>query len=176
MITVLLYVAAFSGGLLLLLLLVSILGGLDVDLDFGDTDVDTGGIGAVKGILAFVGTAAWVVRIALLAEQNPTVAYAAGIVAGIVVVWLLQGLFRWLLNNQVNTNWAPAQALHREAKVYLRIPAGADGTGLIRVNVNGADRELKARTDYAIDIPTGARVLVESLEDDLAVVIPFDKN
>ena len=175
MITVLLYVAAISAGLLLLLLTLSLLGGLDIDLDIGDTDVDTGGIGAIKGLLAFLGAGAWVVRIALLAEQNPTVAYAAGIIAGMVVVGLLQWLFRWLLSKQVNTNWTPAQALHHEAKVYLRIPA-ATGTGLIRVNVNGVDRELKARTDYALDLPTGAQVLVESLEDDLAVVVPFDRN
>lgn len=177
MITVLLYVAATSAGLLVLLLLLSLLGGLDLDLDLGgsvDMDADAGGLGAIKGLLAFLGAGSWVVRIALLADQHPIAAYAAGVVAGIVVVFLLQALLRWLLRNQVNTNWHPHQALHQEAKVYLRIPGDTSGTGLIRVSVNGADRELKARTHYALDIPTGARVLVESMEDDLAVVIPYD--
>ena len=174
MITVLLYIAAVSGGLLLFLLSLSILLGMDFDLDIGDADVDGGGLGVVKGILAFLSLGAWVARAVLLSEMSPTTAYAAGVVAGLLTVVILHVFFKWLLRNQVNTNWSPAQALHQEAQVYLRIPAGAGGTGLIRVNVNGADRELKARTDYVLPIPTGARVIVQRMEDDLAVVIPFE--
>jgi len=54
---ILTYISIFSGGILILLLFLSILGGLDLDFDFpdGDGEVDSsGGIGIVKGGLTFI--------------------------------------------------------------------------------------------------------------------------
>jgi len=169
MIEVFTWISIFSGGLLILLLLLSLLGGLD--LDIGDTDVETdaGGLGIVKSLLTFLSIGSWVVKLVLAVENNPTYAFGVGIIAGLLAVFLLSQLFKIILKNQSNVNWTREDALFKEAKVYLKIPAGS-GTGLIQVNINGATRELKAKSGSKEDIPTGSVVLVEDIENNIAVV------
>ena len=81
MITILSYVALTAGGVLILLLVLSLVSGLDLDLDF-DTDAD--GLGALKGVLTFLAVGAWVVRLVLLTEANPVLAFLVGAGAGAV--------------------------------------------------------------------------------------------
>jgi len=150
----------------------SILGGLDLDLDIGggDADLDSGGdLGIIKGILTFMSISSWVVKIVLEIDKNPVYAFGIGIVAGIIAVFLLNLMLRFLLKQQVNVNWRAEDALFKEAKVYLKIPADT-GYGLIRVNINGVFRELKAVTSNQVEIPTGKMVLVEEVVDGLAKV------
>ena len=168
MILTLTYISLVCGGLLVLLLLLSILSGLDLDLDI-DTDGD--GLGIVKGVLTFFSVGAWVVRLVLLTETNPVMAFLVGGAAGAVGVWLLSVLLRFLLSQQENVNFSPREAVMEQGTVYLRVPAG--GEGIIRVNIRGAKRELKARSNEAEDIPTGASIRVEDVgEDGVAVVSP----
>ncbi len=170
MITTITYISLFCGGLLILLMLLSLLGGLDLDFDFGDTDtdVDAGGLGVVKSTLTFVSVCLWIIRIALLAGMNPGVAATIGIGAGVLAVLLLTLLLRLLLKNQENVNWSPDQSINKMAKVYLRIPTGS--SGLIHININGATRELKAKTNDLIDIATGEEVYVQDYQNGFAIV------
>lgn len=171
MIEVLTWISIFSGGLLILLLLLSLIGGLDLDIDLGDTDVDTdtGNIGILKGFLTFLSVGSWVVKIVLVLEKNPAAAFGIGLLVGLLAVFLLNLLMRILLKNQSNVNWSQDEALFKEGKVYLKIPEGT-GTGIIHVNINGVHRELKAKTNSGKSIPTGATVLVEDLLENIAVV------
>lgn len=161
MIAVLTYVALISGGLLVLILLLGILGGLDLDIDL-DADID-GGFGYVKGVLTFVSIGSWVVRLALLSALSPWVAILVGVGAGAVGVLIIGYVFRILLDQQEEVNWSPEEALRQSGKVYLRIPAG--GEGIVQVSVRGTKRELKARSHATEDIPTGASVLVEEINE-----------
>jgi len=49
MITLLTWISIFAGGLLILLFLLSLLGGFDLDVDIGSTEVDAdaGGLGLI---------------------------------------------------------------------------------------------------------------------------------
>jgi len=161
MILILTYIALICGGLLLLLLLLSILGGLDLDLDL---DVDADGLGAVKSVLTFFSIGAWVVRLVLISEANPVLAFVVGAAAGAVGVYVLSLILKFLLSQQSNVNWSVHDAIMEQGTVYLRIPAG--GEGLVRVNVKGTKRELKARSNATEDIPTGAPIVVDEIDED----------
>jgi len=74
MITILTWISITTGGILILMMLMSLIGGLDLDfdLDVGSTDTDTdssGGLGAIKGALTFVAVSSWVVKV-LLTTNN----------------------------------------------------------------------------------------------------------
>jgi hypothetical protein len=172
MIELLTWISIISGAILIILLLLSLLGGLELDVDLGadtDVDVDTGNIGIVKGLLTFLSVGSWVVKLVLAVDQNPIVAFGGGLVAGLVAVFLLNALLRFFLNNQADVNWSNDDALYKEGKVYLKIPAN-DGQGIVQVQVKGAVRELKAKTNSDEEIPTGTIVLVEDVIDDIAIV------
>ena len=71
MITTLTWVSIITGGILILLMLISLISGLDLDMDLdlemGSTDIETdaGGIGVIKGLLVFVSVTSWVIKIFL---------------------------------------------------------------------------------------------------------------
>jgi len=73
MITILTWVSIVAGGILILLMLLSLIGGLDLDLDLGSPDVDTdaGGIGLIKGILTFTSVSSWVIKVLLVSNKSP---------------------------------------------------------------------------------------------------------
>ncbi|NNE27791.1 MAG: hypothetical protein HKN09_13175, partial [Saprospiraceae bacterium] len=68
MITILTWVALIAGSFLILMMLLSVIGGLDLDVDLGSTDVDTdaGGLGLIKGVLTFISVASWVMKVLLV--------------------------------------------------------------------------------------------------------------
>jgi len=59
MITLLTRISIFAGGKLILLFLLSLLRGSDLDVDIGSTEVDAdaGGLGLIKGFLTFISVA-----------------------------------------------------------------------------------------------------------------------
>lgn len=176
-ITYLTYISLATGGLLILLMLLSLLGGLDLDLDFGDTDIesgDGGGFGALKGGLTFISVTSWVIKLILATNQNPWIAVAIGVIAGTAALWLLSYIFKLLLSNEENVNWEMTDTIHQEGRVYLRIPA--QGEGIVHINVKGATRELKAKTNSKQEIKTGETVLVTDLESQYVIVEPIKKE
>ena len=170
MITILTWVSIITGGLLVIFMLLSLLGGLDLDIDTnGDVDTDSGGIGLLKGFLTFIAVSSWVIKILLSSDKNPGVAVFIGLISGLVAYLILYYLFKLLLSNEENVNWDLTDALYQKGEVYLRIP-GHNGSGLIHVNVNGALRELKAKAFGHEEIKTGTRVIVVDIDDEYAVV------
>ncbi len=154
-----------SGGILVAMLLLSLVSGLDLDIDFGDGD-DGGGI--IKPTLVFFSVGAYIVRGFLMAESNPMVALAAGIISGSIAVFILSLVLKWILSQQENVNWSKSDALYKKGKTYLKIPA--DGSGLIQVEINGVIREFKAKTNDASDIPTGTEIQVEKIDGEEVIV------
>lgn len=171
MIEILTYTSLIAGGLLILLLLLSIFGGSDIDTDIGgdiDADASSGGIGFIKAGLTFISVGSWVVKLVLAIEENPVYAFGAGLIAGLIAVFILNLLLRLLLKQQSNVNWKSEDALFKEGKVYLKIPAS--GQGIVQVTINGTNRELKAKTQNNTDIPTGATVTILDIENNMAIV------
>jgi len=165
MITTLFYISMISGGILVAMLLLSLLSGLDLDIDFGDGD---DGSGVIKPTLVFFSIGAYIVRGFLMAESNPILALIAGIISGGIAVFILSIILKWILSQQENVNWSINDALYQKGKTYLKVPK--NGSGIIQIDINGVTRELKAKTNDKSDIPTGAIVQVEKIDGDVAVV------
>ncbi|NNF35576.1 MAG: NfeD family protein [Saprospiraceae bacterium] len=182
---ILTWISITSGGLLILLLLVSIIVGadadvdadvdidFDVDVDAGDASVDSGGLGMLKGGLTFIAVSSWMVRTVLVSGITLWQALLIGVVSGILAVMFLSWIFRLLLRNQQYSNWSPDEAIGKTAKVYLKIPPS--GNGLIRVNINGTFRELKAITGEEEEIATGSEVYISDYDGTNAVVSQLEK-
>lgn len=172
MISILFWISLICGGLLTLLLLLSIIGGMDLDLDFetgsGDAEVDSGGLGVIKGILTTISVGAWVIRILLVANQGAIVAYGVGITVGVLAFLLLNFIMKTLVNNDENTNWEMSDSLFKEGTVYLKIPT--DGEGIVNVNIKGAIREMKARSFDNSEIDTGKNITVMEINGEHAIV------
>ena len=167
-IEILTWVSIFSGGLLILLLIVSIFAGSDMDADVDDPSVDSGGIGLLKGGLTFIAVGAWVIKLVIASGTSILIAIISGLITGILAVLFLSWIFRLLLKNQQNVNWTQDEAIGKTGKVYLRIPKG--GSGLIKVKINGVYRELKARTEDVTDIATGSEIFVSDYDGNFAIV------
>ncbi len=171
MIYALTWIAIFSGGALVLLFLISLIGGLELDVEIGSTDVETdaGGIGLIKGFLSFISVGSWVMKVMLLTSSNPVLSLVVGVVSGTLAFFLLNYIFKLLLKNESNVNWRMEDALFQLGDVYLKIPAN-EGTGLVSVNVNGVNRELKAKSFKNVELETGAKIMVVKVDDDYAYV------
>jgi membrane protein implicated in regulation of membrane protease activity len=154
-----------SGGLLVIMLLLSLLSGLDLDIDFGDGD-DGGGI--LKPTLVFFSIGAYIVRGFLMAESNPILALIAGVISGGIAVFVLSIALKWILTQQENVNWSKKDALYKNGKTYLKIPT--DGSGLIHIDINGVTREFKAKTNDNDEIPTGTEIQVEKIDGEVVIV------
>jgi len=170
-IEILTYVSVFAGGILILLLLLSVVGGLDLDFDFDASDGDvgsSGGIGIVKGGLTFISVSLWIIKVILATQSHPVLAIFGGIVGGYIAVLLMKKVFQLLMTQTENVNWEFHDAVHQSAKVYLKIPK--EGTGIIQVLVNGVSRELKAKSLDEHEIATGESVFIHDVDDGLAIV------
>lgn len=169
MIELLQIIAGVSGGLLILLLSLSVFTGLDFDLDLDAPDADTGGVGWVKGILAFLAAGSAAALIGLRAALPIWQTIALGLASGLLVTYLLSALLRFLLRQQENTNWELHEAISKTGKVYLRIPP--QGEGLVQVDVKGVMREFKARSEQHQLLPTGAEIMVVDIKEEYAIVV-----
>ncbi|MBR9919519.1 MAG: hypothetical protein GYB31_01690 [Bacteroidetes bacterium] len=163
-----------SGGFLTILLLLSLIGGLELDFDLGgDSDVDSdAGLGVIKGILVFLTFGALVAKILIESEFSFFWAGIGGMAGGTVAGLFLSWVMKFLLQNQEEVNWHPEEAIGLQGKVYSRIHAG--GSGIVRVVIRGSARELKACSEEAI--PTGAQIEVVDLKDGLLQVEMLKKN
>jgi len=171
MLTILTWVSIIAGGILILLLILSVVGGMDLDIDMGSTDVETdsGGLGLLKGILTFVSVGSWVVKIMMTLDHHPGFAIFIGLLAGTMAFVLLNYLLNILLSQQENVNWSFEDAILEKGKVYLKIPGG-EKTGIITVNVKGAKRELKARSFNNELLETGSPIVVVDMDGETAIV------
>lgn len=171
MIATLTWIALISGGFLIIILLLSIFSSIDfdIDVDMGSTDVDAGGLGVLKGGLTFISVSAWVIKLMLTFNNHPWVAVLIGLASGVLAFYILRYLLRILLRNESNVNYNMEDALFQKGTVYLRIPANG-GSGIINIEIKGAQREFKAKTSGEEEIETGANVVVVDVIDEFAIV------
>ena len=172
MIAILTWVSIIAGGILVLLLLLSLLGGLDIDVDIetggGDTDTSAGGIGLMKGVLTFISVSSWVMKVLMVGEQGKTLSIIIGVLSGALAFALLNYLLKTLLRNEENVNWEINDSLFQKGTTYLKIPAG--GEGIVHINIRGSSRELKARSSNGEEIKTGESVVVVDTVEEFAIV------
>ena len=178
------WAGTIAGGLLVLLLLISILGGMDMG---GDVDVDAGGdmdahadttggdagLGLLKTLLTFISVGAFTARaIFLNTSWSWTLVILTALVAGAVAVLLLTGFFRWLLRNQEEGTWHLWQAEGKMGTVYVPIPSG--GKGRITVLIDDVNREMAAQSNNGRELGTHEKVMVLEAKEGYVIVSPMD--
>lgn len=182
-INILFLTGTISGGLLILLLLISIIGGMDIggDVDsgggldaHGESDVSDGSLGILKTLLTFVSVGTFTARAFLMnTSWNWTMVILTSLIAGATAVFLLSWFFRWLLKNQEEGNWHLWQAEGKVGSVYVPIPA--QGKGRITVQINETNREIAAQSENGEVMSTHQKVLVLEAKEDYVIVVPYDK-
>jgi hypothetical protein len=165
---ILTWISIISGGLLILMMAIALIAGMEWEVDVSDGDLDSGGLGVIKGGLTFLSVCSWVVKLILETDTPLYLAILSGVSAGIVSVLILSWIFKLLLKNQVNVNWNPDDAIGQIGKVYLKVPK--IGSGIITVKIKGTKRELKAKTKDPQDIPTGSKIFINDYENGFAEV------
>jgi membrane protein implicated in regulation of membrane protease activity len=185
-INILFFTGTIAGGLLILLLLISIIGGMDiggdVDVDaggdfdaHGDADISDGSLGILKTLLTFVSVGAFTARAFLMnTAWSWTIVIITSIVAGAIAVLLLTWFFRWLLRNQEEGNWHIWQAEGKVGSVYVPIPS--EGKGRIMVQIDETNREIAARSKDGEAMSTHQKVLVLEAKEDYVIVVPYGKE
>jgi len=73
------------------------------------------------------------------------------------------------MRNEENVNWSASDAMFQPGEVYLKIPEGK-GSGLVNVKINGAMREMKAKSKDSMVIETGSTVVVVDVDGEYAIV------
>ena len=136
-------------------------GDFDADLD---ADVDPHGAWSGFRLLSLQGLTAFfmmfgLIGLAVLNSGMPVViTLGAGIVAGLISVWLLGLLFAGLLGLQSDGTLDVTNAVGQQGVVYLTIPANGDGQ--VNVAVQGSMRLLDARSASNKKLVTGTHVTV----------------
>jgi membrane protein implicated in regulation of membrane protease activity len=108
---------------------------------------------------------------AMLFFVSPALSLAASIPTGLVIGTTVAALFRYLKKSATGHVASTRSYRGREAKVLLTIRP--DGVGKIRIPVDGPDVDMLARTKEGEEISIGSKVLVITVEDDVAEVIPL---
>ena len=158
------WTALIGGGLLVLQLLATLLGGdsdVDGDADFGADSPDGVGLSfrTAVAFLTFFGLGG---MIALSAGFSPAVSLGLACLAGALAFWLV-GLAMYQVSRlRSSGNVDIANAVGVEAKVYLTIPAERAGEGRVTVPIQGRSMQYKAIT-RGVELKTGALCRVVSV-------------
>lgn len=92
------------------------------------------------------------------------------VAAGCGMVWLLAVMLRLIGDLSESGNIQLADAVGKDAEVYLSVPGDGVGRGQVRVTIHERLRILSARSQGE-DLPTGTRVRVVGVNADNTVTI-----
>lgn len=164
-----LWSAMIGGGLLVLQLLLTLVGG-DSDVD-GEVDAGADGAGlSFRTAVAFMTFFGLAGMMALNAGFSPVLSLALACLAGAVAFWLV-GLAMFQVSRlRSSGNVDIANAVGAEARVYLRVPAERSGEGRVTVPIQGRTMQYRALT-RGPELATGSlcRVVAVHAGDTLEV-------
>lgn len=177
LIHIIFWIGAISSLFLIVLILLSILGGnIDLDLDT-DTDVDVdgdidGGLGIVKSAMTFIGMSC-LTMYALYSTTTLTDIWLimVSIIVGVISIMLLSTFLKWLLTQQETGNWYLHDALNETGEVYITIPQY--GTGKVLIKINGIEREINAKSLDNITINAREKVVITEVAKDHVIVMKY---
>lgn len=147
--------------------------GVDADFDVADgSTMDTGGamsLFSIRSLVNFMVGFGWA-GVTLHSSINSTllltvVAFAVGVGFGAMYPFMMSKLRRL----EKTSNLGIADSLGKQADVYLRIPASGEGRGKVQVSLGGSIHEYDA-VSADVAYPTGSRVLIIKVEDNLVTV------
>ena len=150
--------------------------GLDAaDMD-SDIDLGHGGMNlyTFRNLINFLLGFGWTAILLQPQMKSPALLVLVSVVVGVVLVFLVMLLFKWLAGMQQSGNINIYQsAVGCQGKVYLTIPGERAGEGKVQITINNAVREYAALTDSdtlktgtpikVIEVLSPSTLLVEEL-------------
>lgn len=166
--TVFLWSAILGGGTFAIRTVLQLLGvggdhGADVHDAHSGADADAGfRILSLQGLSAFF-MMFGLVGLALVRESGvaPGLALGIAVIPGVLSVWLIGQMFRWMAKLQSSGTLNLYYAIGEEGSVYLTVPR--DGIGQVQVVVQGRLGVFPAREHEGLEVATGTRVRVVSV-------------
>lgn len=171
------WIVAIAGSVILLILIVMTLVGGDVD-DLGDVDADIDGdtgIGfqflSFKNLMGFLTIFGWSGLACLDNGLSTGMTIFISVVCGLLMMLAMASLFYYLSKLQSSGTLNLKNAKDQIGEVYLTVGANRSRIGKVSVNVQGTLRELQALTDEDKDLVQGNVVKVHDVTDTGILIV-----
>lgn len=171
-------VALAASAILVILLILTLVGGDAEDFDGGDVDTDIEGdtgIGfqflSFKNLMGFFTIFGWSGIACLDAGMSKGPTVLISVVCGLLMMLAMASLFYYLGKMQSSGTLKLKNALNQVGEVYLIIGANRSKIGKVSVTVQGTLRELEALTDEENDLILGNVVRVKEVTDNGILIV-----
>ena len=171
------WIVAIAGSAILLVLVVMTLIGGDVD-DMGDVDTDIEadtGIHfqflSLKNLMGFFTIFGWSGIACMENGLSTGLTVFISVVCGLLMMLAMASLFYYLAKLQSSGTLNLKNAVDQIGEVYLTIGANRSRIGKVSVNVQGTLRELQALTDEGQDLVQGNVVKVQDVTDTGILIV-----
>lgn len=171
------WIVASIGSIILLVLIVLTLMGGDVE-DMGDVDADIDadtGIGfqflSFKNLMGFLTIFGWSGIACIDNGLSTGLTIIISVICGLVMMLSMASLFYYLAKLQSSGTLNLKNAKNQIGEVYLTIGANRSRMGKVSVNVQGTLRELQALTDEEKDLVQGNVVKVHEVTDTGILIV-----
>lgn len=170
-------VAGISSVMLVILMIMTLLGG---DSDGLDADVDTeidGDVGvdfqflSFKNLMGFLTIFGWSGIACLEEGYSKPVTIIVSVVCGLLMMFAMASLFYYLAKLQSSGTLKLKNALNQIGEVYLTIGGNRSKIGKVSITVQGTLRELEALTDAESDLTQGNVVKVKEVTDNGILIV-----
>lgn len=145
----------------------------DVDIDTSTDSLDDVGamhLLSIRNVIYFLLGVGWAGVSLSKIITNQVVLGIIAVAVGCLFVAIFIFLFRQMMKLQHNGAFDIQDAKGKTVDVYLRIPAAGQGMGKVQVSFNGSIQELDAKTEESEMIPTGAKVQVIDVINNILLV------
>ena len=171
------WIVAIAGSAILLVLIVMTLMGGDVE-DMGDVDADIDGdtgIGfqflSFKNLMGFLTIFGWSGISCIDNGLSTGATIAISVFCGLLMMFAMASLFYYLAKLQSSGTLKLKNAKEQIGEVYLTVGANRSRIGKVSVNVQGTLRELQALTDEDQDLVQGNVVKVHDVTDTGILIV-----
>lgn len=171
------WIVAIVGSVILLVLIIMTLMGGDVD-DMGDVDADIDGdtgIGfqflSFKNLIGFLTIFGWSGISCIDNGLSTGATIAISTFCGLLMMFAMASLFYYLAKLQSSGTLKLKNAKDQIGEVYLTVGAKRSRIGKVSVNVQGTLRELQALTDEDKDLVQGNVVKVHDVTDTGILIV-----
>lgn len=171
------WIVAIAGSAILLVLIVMTLMGGDVE-DMGDVDADIDGdtgIGfqflSFKNLMGFLTIFGWSGISCIDNGLSTGATIAISVFCGLLMMFAMASLFYYLAKLQSSGTLKLSNAKNQIGEVYLTVGANRSRIGKVSVNVQGTLRELQALTDEDQDLVQGNVVKVHDVTDTGILIV-----
>lgn len=171
------WIVAIAGSAILLILIVMTLMGGDVE-DMGDVDADIDGdtgIGfqflSFKNLMGFLTIFGWSGLACIDSGLSTGATIMVSVFCGLLMMFAMASLFYYLAKLQSSGTLNLKNAKGQIGEVYLTVGANRSRIGKVNVTVQGALRELQALTDEENDLVQGNVVKVQDVTDTGILIV-----